>query len=134
MANKIKTKTLKQSTTFKASPNEIYELLMDSKKHAAFSGGDAKISRKVGGKISAYDGWISGRNIKLVANKLIVQEWRGDDWPKGVISIAKFELTKKGSGTKLTFTQTGVPENKYKDIASGWKEHYWEKMKIFLNE
>jgi activator of HSP90 ATPase len=65
---------------------------------------------------------------------LIVQKWRGDDWPKGVFSVAKFEFSKKGTGTKLDFTQMGVPDSKYKDISSGWKEHYWAKMKLYLNE
>lgn len=125
----IKTKDLKQGAMFKASPHEIYELLMDSKKHSRFTGGKAKISRKVGGRFTAWDGWIEGRNLKLVKDKEIVQEWRGDDWPKGHFSVVKFTLKKAGNNTKLMFSQKGIPEDKYKDISSGWKEFYWEKIK-----
>jgi len=85
-------KTIKQSVKFKSSPDVIYDVLMDSKKHSNFSGAKAVISNKVGGKISAYDGWIRGVNVKLKKNSEIVQKWRGADWPKGVYSIAKFKL------------------------------------------
>jgi uncharacterized protein YndB with AHSA1/START domain len=47
----MKTKTLRQTVTFKASPRQVYDMLMDSKKHQSLSGQRAKISRKVGGKI-----------------------------------------------------------------------------------
>ncbi|MBE3119725.1 MAG: hypothetical protein IMZ50_13355 [Candidatus Atribacteria bacterium] len=42
-------KVINQTVTFKVTPHDIYETLMDSKKHAAFTGGKASISRAVGG-------------------------------------------------------------------------------------
>jgi len=42
-------KDINQTVVFKTTPHEVYEALMDSKKHAAFSGGAAKISRAIGG-------------------------------------------------------------------------------------
>lgn len=125
---------MKQTALFRAAPSEVYELIMDSKKHAAFSGGSAKISRKVGGKISAYDGWITGKNLKIVPNRKIVQEWRGDDWPKAHYSVVTFDFRKSGTGTRLTFTQKGIPAVVYNDIKEGWREHYWSKMKNYLGE
>jgi len=44
-------KTIRQSVTIKASPHAVYEALMDSRKHAAFSGMPARISRKVGARL-----------------------------------------------------------------------------------
>ncbi len=69
-------KPIKQSVTFKASPHAVYEALMDSKKHSAFTGGKASISRVVGGKYTAYDNYVNGKNIELVPDKKIVQSWR----------------------------------------------------------
>ncbi|MBI3232331.1 MAG: SRPBCC domain-containing protein, partial [Candidatus Doudnabacteria bacterium] len=60
---------------------------MDSKKHSAITGGAASISRKIGGKVSAYDGYISGKNVELVADKKIVQTWRASDWEDGHFSL-----------------------------------------------
>ena len=75
-------KTIKQKIIFKATPEDVYEALMDSKKHSKFTGSKAVISRRVGGKFTCYDGSLSGETIELVANKRIVQRWRSDDWPE----------------------------------------------------
>ena len=72
----METKNLNQAIIFKASPNQVYEALMDSKKHAKFTGDKAEISREVGGKISAYGGFIEGENLELVQDKKITQKWR----------------------------------------------------------
>lgn len=125
-------KTIRQTVTFKASPEAVYEALMDSRKHSQFTGAKAVISRKVGGRISAYDGYIEGANLELVPNKRIVQSWRGNDWPDGEYSRATFVLAKVKGGTRLTFTQTGVPDQQYKGIKGGWKEFYWAPMKEML--
>src|SRR6476620_7227366 len=42
-------KTIKQRVKFKADPATVYDLLADSRKHTAFTGRPAIISRKVGG-------------------------------------------------------------------------------------
>ena len=69
-------KLIQQTVTFKATPHAVYEALMDSEKHAAFTGGKAAISRVVGGSILAYDDYITGKNIELVPDRKIVQDWR----------------------------------------------------------
>lgn len=128
----MKTKNIKQSVTFRATPHEVYEALMDSARHSKFTGSKAKISREAGGKFTAYDGWVEGVNVELVPDKKIVQKWRGSDWPPGHYSVAKFELKKIGEKTELKFTQTGVPEDRLDMIDKGWVEHYWDKMKKIL--
>ena len=105
---------------------------MDSKKHAGFTGHKARISSARNGKFEAYDGWIQGKNLEIVKYKKIMQSWRGADWKKGYYSKAEFKLESKGKGCKLTFTHTGVPDEHYKGINKGWKEHYWQKMKKYL--
>ena len=127
-------KTIRQKVIFKASPQAVYEMLMDSRKHSKFTESKAVISRKVGGKISAYDGYIEGKNLKLIPKKKIVQQWRGSEWPEGHYSVATFELKKTTNGTQLKFTQTDVPNEHYKSISDGWKEHYWIKMKKMLGK
>jgi activator of HSP90 ATPase len=130
----MKTRSIRQVVNFSASPHDLYEIIMDSKKHAAFSGEGAKMSRVIGGKFSAYGGWVRGTNLKLVPGRLIVQAWRGEDWPEGHYSKATFLFSKTKIGTKLTFSQTGVPAELYADINTGWKSEYWEKMKAVLGK
>ena len=102
-------KTVKQTVTFKASPHDIYEALMDSKKHAKFTGDKASISQKVGGKFSVFDGYAEGTNLELMPDNKIVQTWRASDWPEGHYSKVTFLLKEITGGTRLTLTQTGVP-------------------------
>jgi len=71
----MRTKSIKQTATFNASPEKIYDLIMDEKKHAEFTGSKATISTKLNGKFSVFDGYIHGHNIELVKGKKIVQAW-----------------------------------------------------------
>lgn len=128
------TRTIKQSVTIKTSPHVVYEALMDSKKHAAFTGGKATISRKVGGKFSVFDEYAEGENLELVPDKKIVQSWRASDWPEGQYSKVTFALEGVAGGTKLTFTQTGVPEEFSADVSQGWRDYYWAPLKETLEK
>src|SRR5262245_55205091 len=90
----MQTKTLQQTITFKASPQEVYDMLMDSKKHRSLSGEPAKISKKVGGKFTAWGSHLSGINLVLKPGKKIVQAWRATGWWPDHYSIAIFDITK----------------------------------------
>jgi len=124
----LKSITIHQEVDFKASPQRIYEALMDTKQFSAFSGMQAQINREVGGAFTIFSGHIIGRNLELIANKRIVQAWRVVDWPEGVYSIAKFELKPQGSGTHLVFDHTGFPEELRDHLAEGWQDHYWARL------
>ena len=130
----METKTIKQTATFKATPHQVYEALMDSKKHAQFTGGKASISRKVGGKFSAYDGYAEGVNLELMPDEKIVQSWRAGDWPVGHYSRVTFAIKAVKGGARLAFTQSGVPEDQFEDVAQGWRDWYWTPMKQMLEK
>jgi uncharacterized protein YndB with AHSA1/START domain len=127
-------KTIRQSATFKATPHQVYEALMDSRQHTQFTGDEAKISRKVGGEIMAGSGYISGNNLELVPDRKIVQAWHASDWPEGHMSTATFSLAPVSAGTRLTFTHSGVPEEHYEEIKQGWIDFYWAPLKEYLEK
>lgn len=128
----MKTKTLHQSVVFETDPHDLYEALMDSKKHTTFTGAKAKIGRQVGDTFSVWDDWATGSTIELVADKKIVQQWRGADWPQRHYSVITFKMKRVDRGTRLDFTQTGIPEQLYEDVAQEWNEWYWEKLKTYF--
>jgi activator of HSP90 ATPase len=130
----MKTRTIRQSVTFKASAHAVYETLIDSKKHAALTGSAVSISRRVGDKFKVYDGDIEGVNLELIPDQKIVQTWRYSDWPKGHYSRATFGFEAVKGGTRLTFRQSGVPEEFYEDIRQGWRDFYWAPMKEILEQ
>ncbi len=123
------TRTIKQTALIRgATPHDVFETLMDSKRHGALSGQPTKVSRRVGGAWSVgHD--LEGKNITLTKDKRIVQTWRANNWPMGVYSRATFALAKAPGGTKITFTQTGVPSEAYTEIATGWRTYYWEPLR-----
>jgi len=125
-------KSIEQTVTFEATPEQVYEALMDSRQHAAFTGAPARISREVGGPVACHDGVISAVNVELVKNTRIVQAWRPKMWPEGVYSIATFSLAPEGGKTKLTFTQHGVPDDAAAHIETGWHERYWKPLRDYL--
>jgi activator of HSP90 ATPase len=97
-------------------------------------GSAVKVERKVGGRFSVYDGEIQGENLELIPDRKIVQSWRYADWPKDHYSKVTFLLTAEPNGTRLSFSQTGVPERHYEEIKQGWKDYYWNPLKETLRK
>ncbi len=128
----METKTIKLEVTIKnATPEQIYEIFMDSGKHADLISSSAKIKREVGGKFNIYDDYITGRNIELVKNEKIVQEWRGEEecWPKNHFSILTIILEKVSGGTKLILNQEKVPAECVDNFEKGWHDFYFNPLK-----
>lgn len=132
--------TIHHEVNFTASPQKLYQVLLSSKEFSAstkksfavFSETSAVIDPKVGGTFSLFDGHIIGRILELVPNRRIVEAWRVVDWPAGVYSIARFELTPKGSGTYLVFDHIGFPAGLKKHLSDGWQEHYWDALNKYF--
>lgn len=130
----MKTRTIRQTVSFDASAHEVYEMLMDEKKHARFTGGAAHISRDVGGKFVTNDEYSSGTNLELVQDAKIVQTWRASDWPDGHYSSLTIMLSQGAPPTNLSFVQTGVPADQYDEISKGWHDYYWNPLKALLEK
>jgi uncharacterized protein YndB with AHSA1/START domain len=127
------TKEVNHRVTIRATPARVYAALMDEKKHARFTGQPARIDRRVGGKFTCYGAYINGVTLELQPGKHIVQARRSRNWPKGTYTIVAFKLSKAAGGrTTLRFSQVGVPANDYRDKNKGWRTHYWEPLKRYL--
>lgn len=126
--------SIRQMVVFEATPTEVYELIMDSEKHAEFTGSAVAMSREVDGKFKVFDGYCHGYNIEIDPGKKIVQAWHfaEDGWPDDHFSICTFLFEPFGNETRMTFLQTEVPEHKIDALKDGWNEYYWEPMKEYL--
>jgi activator of HSP90 ATPase len=127
-------KLIRQTATFHATPHQVYEALMDTRRHARFTQSPAKISRRVGGKISAFGDYITGTNLELVPDRKIVQAWHASEWPEGQMSKVTFRLTAVPAGTRRSFTHSGVPDGFVEAIRQGWIDNYWVPMKAMLEK
>jgi uncharacterized protein YndB with AHSA1/START domain len=129
----LKFSSITQTANIRSTPDKVYDALMDSKKHAAFTGSAAKISGVVGGKFTAWDGYIMGKNLELIKGKKIVQEWSTTEWPEGYPpSRLVITLSKSKGGTLLKMVHSKVPASQRDDYAQGWRDYYWAPLKAFL--
>lgn len=132
--NEKRTTSIKQVVHIPASPDEVYEALIDAKKHSEFTGSKATSNPKVGGKFTSWNGYIFGRNLKLVKGKKIVQEWSTTEWPDYPPSLVEFSMKKKGGGTELTMFHSKVPQEQADSYRQGWIDFYWEPMKKYFSK
>jgi len=125
--------TFTLTTTIPASPDEIYQAWLDSLAHSEMTGGAAKMSEQLGAEVSAWDGYISGRNLELVPGERIVQSWRtsefADEHGDSVITIL---LEEADEGTLLTLEHSNVPDEQRSYEEAGWQENYFEPMVAYF--
>jgi hypothetical protein len=55
---------------------DVYNMIMDSRKHQSLSGEKATIGKTVGDRFTAWGSHISGFNLMLKPGEKIVQAWR----------------------------------------------------------
>jgi len=132
---KVETTTLKQKVIIPATPEEVYEAFVDPKKHAAFTGSKATGKAKVGGKFTAWDGYIYGKFLQFEPGKCLVQEMQMTDWPEGS-QPSRFELTfkKVPEGTEITMVHSNIPAAQKEDLAEGWEDFYWKPLKKYFQK
>lgn len=125
--------TFTLTATIPASPQEIYEAWLDSLAHSEMTGGEARMSEEIGAEVSAWDDYISGRNLELIPGERIVQTWRTseftDEHEDLVISIVLAEVD---DGTLLTLEHSNVPDDQRSYEESGWQSHYFEPMVAYF--
>lgn len=116
-----------------ASASEVYKAWLDSSKHSEMTGGEASCSNKVGASFSAWDGYITGKNIALLENEEIIQSWRTSEFNEtdedSELSI-KFNETR--DGCELIIFHSNIPEGQTQ-YEQGWREHYFEPMQAYFN-
>jgi activator of HSP90 ATPase len=124
--------SIHQEVEVRAPVEEVYSALTDASRFADFSGAPAEIDARPGGAISLFGGNIVGTNVDLQPNRRVVQAWRAGNWPEGIYSIIRFELSPAGAGTRLTFDQAGHPADAQEMLEGGWYKMYWDPMNAKL--
>ena len=119
----------------KATPKQVYDAYVDSKKHSEFTDSKATGKPVVGGKFTAWDGYISGKFLELEDGKRVVQEWTSTDFPEDY-PPSKLELTfcEVPKGTEILMVHSNVPKDQEDDTTDGWTEFYWEPLKKYFSK
>jgi len=116
-----------------ASPQEIYDAWLDSLAHSEMTGSEAVLSDEIGAEVSAWDGYITGRNIELVPGERIVQSWRTTEFAdEHGDSIVTLTLEDVEGGTLVILQHSNVPEEQTRYEQGGWQQYYFEPMKKYF--
>ena len=128
------TKTIRQSEFFPSvPPQRIYDAFLNGPKHSKMTGAKATADSHVGGKFTAWDGYISGTNLELDPGKRIVQDWQTTEWPEGApASHLEWTFTEKDGGTEVTMVHSKVPASQSESYRQGWIDFYWTPMKEYF--
>jgi activator of HSP90 ATPase len=106
---------------------------MNAKEHSTAIGVAAKIQDREGAKFSAHGNYITGKNLQLVKNKLIVQSWRGSDWKKSDLdSTFILSFTQNGNDGIVNMVHANIPDKEYEGIKKGWSDYYWKPWKKYF--
>jgi activator of HSP90 ATPase len=125
----------KVSAVIPATPSEIYKAWLSTKGHAAMTGSAAKVAGKVGGKFTAWDGYIFGSTLELEVDHRIVQAWRTSEFPDDAPdSRLEVLLEETKSGTKVTLTHTNMPKDQADSYKQGWDDFYFKPMKEYFGK
>jgi len=132
---KAKTTTIRQTVIIPAAPSQVYDAFVNPKKHSEFTGSKATGKPIVGGKFTAWDGYILGKYVALETGKRIVQEWMTNEWPEGY-PPSKLELTFTAhrDGTEVNLVQHDTPEEQAAELKQGWIDFYWDPLKSYFRK
>lgn len=121
------------TTTLPAKPAAVYRAWLNSNAHCAMTGAAATASDKEGGRFTAWDGYISGKNLALKPEWCIVQAWRTSQFaandPDSRLELC---IHPSGSGSELLLIHTDIPPDQMAGYESGWVTHYFEPMKKYF--
>src|SRR5512133_2785898 len=125
--------SLKISVDLPVSPERVFRAWLDSYEHSQFTGSPAKIDPQVGGRFTAWDGYITGQTLVRTPFSRIVQRWRTSEFPAGSPdSQVEITLEPTCTGCQVTLLQTSIPEGQSRQYLQGWEEYYFRPLKNYF--
>ncbi len=123
------------SANLNVEPGVLYNAWLDSKEHTKVTGSEASIDPEIGGRFTAWEGYISGITLEKEENRRIVQRWRTTEFPDGSPdSIIELLFEKTSAGTKLTINHSDIPEGQADEYLEGWEEYYFKPMQEYYSQ
>ena len=125
-------KIIQQTYIIKAPLEKVWKALTDPKIIEKWGGGPAIMDNKEGTKFTLWGGDIFGKNISVVPEKKLQQEWYAGEWDEP--SIVLFTLTSNGDTTTVDLLHDNIPDSEATEIESGWKDYYMGPLKDLLEQ
>ncbi|MBN2522319.1 MAG: SRPBCC domain-containing protein [Bacteroidales bacterium] len=114
---------MRQNFTIRARPEEVFQAIINPLTIELWSGYPAQMEAREGFEFSMFDGSISGRNLKIIPDRRLVQQWYFGDVPEQ--SVVTIDLIPFKNRTKVELEHTNVPDEVYEEFEEGWRKYYW---------
>lgn len=116
-----------------APPDRLYDMYLDPKIHAAFTGFPVTIEPRTGAAFRAFDGKLTGTILHVESKRLIVQKWRSVNFPESALdSVLVLSFWPEGEGGRIELVQVNVPEEDFAGVSQGWTRFYWNPWREYL--
>jgi len=125
-------KAIRKSYKIAAHVDQVWKALVDPEVIGEWGGDPIKMDSKVGFEFQLWGGDIYGKNIEVIDEKKLVQEWSIRNWSKP--SIVTFTLKDGGNETVLELKHVGVPDEEIDDVDQGWDDYYIGPIKKMLEK
>jgi uncharacterized protein YndB with AHSA1/START domain len=135
VANATESIAIERELVIAASPETVWEFLVDPEKAGTWMGAQFWSEPRVGGvyRVEVIPGHIaSGEFLEVDPPRRLVHTWgwEGEGSVSPGSTTVEYELTPEGDGTRLRFTHSGLGSEEAKASHShGW-DHYFERLEI----
>jgi uncharacterized protein YndB with AHSA1/START domain len=121
------------ATSLPASPDRLYDMYLDPRLHAAFTGAPVTIEPRAGADFCAFNGALTGTILHVEPKRLIVQRWRSTNFPKGAVdSVLVLSFWPEDNGARIELVHVNVPEEDFAGVSEGWAKFYWNPWRAYL--
>jgi len=118
---------IKRYYTLSADPADVFNALTNKKILEIWTGESAEMKPVAGTEFSLWDGSITGKNLEVVENKKIVQQWYfGEEEGESIVTL---KLHPHRKGTSVELIHTNIPDEAFKNISEGWDEDFFGALK-----
>ena len=126
-------KTIMLAVDLPAQPGRLYDMYLNPKLHAAFTGAPVTIAAKSGARFEAFGGALSGTVLQVIPKRLIVQSWRSTNFGKrDVDSTLILRFLPNGKGGRIELTHVNVAERDFGGVSDGWAKYYFVPWRAYL--
>jgi activator of HSP90 ATPase len=123
------------AAVFPVRAEKLYKAWLSSKGHSAMTGSSAKATARVGGKFTAWDGYIFGKTLELESSKRILQAWRTTEFPEDAPdSLVEILFKEVKGGTKVTLKHSNMPDDQVQSYKQGWDDFYFKPMRDYFGK
>ena len=131
---KIKTDNIFQVVELECTVAEAFQVLINADLLSKLTGMTASIELREGGSFHVWNNRCHGYMLHLSENTRIVQAWRHDDFSNGLYTVVVMDFEATETGSRISFNQTGVPEEASGWLTEAWKRDFWGPIAEHLND